>query len=233
MVSCHLVLRGETSWPSNGHGTTGSGNRLESELSCRFPDPVVCALAEHRSRLISSSFNRWEGHTPFPQMKKKRGRTDALRARRPVRRQAATNARVRRRLASHRRQAIPDRLSFCRQEAGSPLRISNQLFASLRLCVGGGAGGSAFSWVGGGICVYLCDLWALRMAGCICVYLRYLRFDRAGGWARRLGVLVVQQNCKETLACTGESSTSSGIDAFDDFREAAVDDAALDLESRC
>jgi hypothetical protein len=55
---------GETPWPSNGHGVTGSGNRLESELSCRFPDPVTCALAERRPRHLSSPFIGWKAHNP-------------------------------------------------------------------------------------------------------------------------------------------------------------------------
>jgi len=46
-------------------GTTGSGNRFDSELSCRFPDPVACALEERRPRHPSSSFNSLERLTPL------------------------------------------------------------------------------------------------------------------------------------------------------------------------
>jgi len=42
-----------------------------------------------------------------------------------------------------------ERLSFCRQLSVSQCRISIALFASLRLCVGGRVGGSAFIRVGG------------------------------------------------------------------------------------
>jgi hypothetical protein len=69
-----LTSSGETPWPSDGHGTTGSGNRLESELSCRFPDPVVCALEERRSRLLFSPFNGWEGHAPHNNTKERQNR---------------------------------------------------------------------------------------------------------------------------------------------------------------
>jgi hypothetical protein len=63
-MECHRVsLRGETPWPSDGHGATGPGNSIESELSCRFPGPVTCALEERRCRLFSSSFNSCEGLT--------------------------------------------------------------------------------------------------------------------------------------------------------------------------
>jgi len=62
-----LTSSGETPWPSNdGKGSTGSGICLEIKLSCRFPDPVVCALAERRSRHFFSPSNRREGHAPLP-----------------------------------------------------------------------------------------------------------------------------------------------------------------------
>jgi len=61
----HSTSFNETPWPlDDGHGTTGPGNRFESKLSCRFPDPVVCALEERRPRHLSSSFNGWKAHTP-------------------------------------------------------------------------------------------------------------------------------------------------------------------------
>jgi len=60
-----VTSSGETPWPSaDGHGATGPGNRFESELSCRSPGPVTCALEERRSRLFSSSFISWEGYAP-------------------------------------------------------------------------------------------------------------------------------------------------------------------------
>ena len=70
----------------------------------------------------------------LPNTKEKRGRTDVPPARRPVRSDATTNARVRRSRASHRRQAISYRLSFCLQSAWPHFKFSNRPFASLRLC---------------------------------------------------------------------------------------------------
>ena len=77
-------------------------------------------------------------------------------ARRPVRRPAAMNACVRSRRTSHRRQAIPDRLSFCRQEAESLLKPSDPPFASLRLCAFALLGGRAES---GSIWVICGQIW--------------------------------------------------------------------------
>ena len=51
------ILLSETPWPSNGHGTTGPENRLESELSDRFPDPVVCALPNSKFKIQNSKFS--------------------------------------------------------------------------------------------------------------------------------------------------------------------------------
>jgi len=76
-----------------------------------------------------------KGTPPLPNMEKKRGRTDVPRARRPVRRPAAMNASVRSRRTSHRRQAIPDRLSFCRHETESLLKLSYRFLVSW--CLGG------------------------------------------------------------------------------------------------
>ena len=55
-------------------------------------------------------------------------------ARRPVRSGTSTGACVRRRPSSHRRQAIKDRLSFCRE---SPLHIDILAIASLCGRMGG------------------------------------------------------------------------------------------------
>jgi hypothetical protein len=68
-----ILLCGEFPWPSSdGHGTTGPGNRLESELSCRFPGPVACALEERRPRHFSSSFKWWVRHVFLPTHRKER-----------------------------------------------------------------------------------------------------------------------------------------------------------------
>ena len=100
------------------------------------------ALSERRPRRFSFPFNSWN----------KLGRTDVPKARRPVRSPAAMDACIRSRRASHRRQAIPDRLSFCRKETEAPYRLSHRPFASLRY------------WVGGWICAYLRDLRFLRVS---------------------------------------------------------------------
>jgi len=89
-------------------------------------------------------------HPPF-NAEARRGRTDALRARRPVRRPAAMNARLQRRRASRWRQAIrspvvlPAFHAFNSQDQQRPLCV----FASLR-------GG----WKGG-----LCVLCGSKMGG--------------------------------------------------------------------
>jgi len=90
------------------------------------------------------------------------------RARRPVRKPAAMDARIRSCRASHRRQAIPDRLSFCRKETETPYPLSHRGFVNswcLRVfVVATGAG----EW----ICVYLRDLWAAPCALCASVVFR-------------------------------------------------------------
>ena len=87
------------------------------------------------------------------------------RARRPVRRPAAMDARIRSRRASHRRQAIPDRLSFCRKETETPYPLSHRSFVNswcFRVFVfATGAG----EW----ICVYLLDLRFLQAGERLCI----------------------------------------------------------------
>jgi len=72
------------------------------------------ALYERRPRNLSSH-SKAGGDTFLSPTTQKCGRTDVPTARRPVRSSAATNAWVRSRQASHRRQAVSDRLSFCLQ----------------------------------------------------------------------------------------------------------------------
>ena len=104
-----------------------------------------------------------------------RGRTDVPEARRPVRRPAATDARIRSWRVSHRRQAIPDRLSFWRHEAESLFKLSVRPLVSwwLRRGRGGDLRLSALSAVfpDERICDHLCDLWAalcFLCALCLC-----------------------------------------------------------------
>jgi len=63
MDSYRFAKTGEIPVVIGRPGTTGSGNRFESELSCRFPDPVACALEERRPRLFSSPFIGWKALT--------------------------------------------------------------------------------------------------------------------------------------------------------------------------
>ena len=87
------------------------------------------------------------------------------RARRPVRRPAAMDARIRSRRASHRRQAILDRLSFCRKETETPYPLSHRDFVN-SWCLGVLV---VATWVGRWICVYLRDLRFLRAGDRLCV----------------------------------------------------------------
>jgi len=145
-----------------------------SNTSVRRDVPVQRpALSERRPRRLSSSFNGWAEPSPNPKGGEK-GRTDVLWARRAVRRQAATNACARSRRTSHRRQAIGDRLSFCRHSAASRSKLS--------ICL--------FVWAGGwvafvSLCLCVCDVGG--WVGGICVYLRYLRFEM-GWWLCALSV---------------------------------------------
>jgi hypothetical protein len=78
-------------------------------------------------------------HRP-PNLKESRGRTDVLPARRPVRRTAAMNARVRSRRTSHRRQAIRSPVVLPKKKRKRP---TDSATTPLRLCA------FAFLWVGG------------------------------------------------------------------------------------
>ena len=136
-------------------------------------------LRSSSAGLASSLLHSMDGMSPHSNTTRgKQGRTHVPQARRPVRRPAATNACVRSRRASHRRQAITDRLSFCRR---SWHRIKSPATAPLRLCdfalfarVGGFCVSAALrGWEGGWLCVFwgewadlsdLCDLWAVRPA---------------------------------------------------------------------
>jgi hypothetical protein len=129
----HSTSFGETPWPtSGGHGATGSGNRFESELSCRFPDPVACALEERGPRHLSSSFNSWEGYASLPHKKEERQnrratgtlageKTDSNGCLHPE--------------SSGFSPATGDQQIACRSAFNKRDRISSSVPASLRLCV--------------------------------------------------------------------------------------------------
>jgi hypothetical protein len=134
MSSSMASYRGEVTAVGRRPETAGPVNRSKSELLSRFPGPAACALEERRPRHFSSSSRNWTEPAISP-TKRKRGRTDVPTARRTVRRSGVTDACIRNGRASHRRQAITDRLSFCRQSSAPTPKLSNRLFAPLRLCV--------------------------------------------------------------------------------------------------
>jgi hypothetical protein len=151
-----LTLSGETPWPSgNGHGTTGPGNRFESKLSCRFPDPVACALEERRSRHLSFPFSS-DGMHASP--------TSYIGEERQNRRASGTSAGEKAGCDERSRlkqtafsPATGDLLIACRSTVKRRHRLSRSATAPLRLC----AFASLRYRVGGRIWVYLCDLWAV------------------------------------------------------------------------
>jgi hypothetical protein len=129
-----LTSSGETSWPPNdGHGTTGSGNRVESKLSCWFPDPVACALEERRSRHLSFLFSSDGTHaSPTPYVGEERQN----------RRASGTSDGEKvgwgERLRSEQTAFSPatgDHPIACRSAVNQRDRISGSATASLRLCV--------------------------------------------------------------------------------------------------
>ena len=76
-----------------------------------------------------------------------------------------TNARIRNEQDSHRRQAVSDRLSFCRNETETPYPLSHRGFVNFWcLCVFVVAAGAG-EW----ICVYLRDLRFLQAGDRLCV----------------------------------------------------------------
>jgi len=120
------------------------------------PDPAACAFQAQASPLLFL-FLWMRGATSLPDGSEN-GRTDALRARRPVRNPTATDACIRSRGSSHRRPAITDRLLFCHQEAGPLLKLSVRLFV----------------WAGGwaafvSLCLRRCDVGAWVGSVFICV----------------------------------------------------------------
>jgi len=173
------VLRAARFRPSNdGREPLGRDTGPNASVRHRVPTQQPVPF-EHRPRHISSSFRNWIEPATNP-TKRKRGRTDALRARRPLRSDATTYARVRSWGISHRRQAIPNRLSFCREDAQPPFKLSSPLSASLRGRLGGWL--CVLFWdlpgglrvfvpsclrrgMGWRIWVHLCDLWALLASG--------------------------------------------------------------------
>jgi len=140
------------SWQLNcGQGLLGRATAPDTSVRLGVPAQRP-ALCERRPRQFSSSFNSLE---------EKKGRTDGPMARRPVRRRASTNARVRRRPASHRRQAINRSPVVLPPRNGGTYKAQRPPLGVL-----------VFWW-----------LWR-GWSGGICVYLRYLRFEM--GWRAAL-----------------------------------------------
>ena len=156
MGSQRGVLRDEVLAAGWRPGTAGPVNRSKNSFRPDFParQPALC---ERRPRHFSSPFNSWEGHASLPSDEKKKGRTDAPLARRPVRSGAATNARVRSKRASLRRQAIDRSPVVLPPISDSTSRFQQSpLCASAFLCVGG----SGSIWViCGQISVLSVSLW--------------------------------------------------------------------------
>ncbi len=147
--------------PLNDSSTSTTGKC--PQITQIDPDEFVLACYEQRPSL----FERRPRHLSSRLSKSGRSSRDVPSARRPVRRPTATDACIRCGGSFHRRQAIPDLLSFCCQEAGPPFKISDR---------------SLVSWCLGGYDV----------GGWICVYLRDLRFEM-GGWLRVFSVSSVPQ----------------------------------------
>jgi hypothetical protein len=142
-----LTSAGEIPWsPSGGHETTGSGNRVESELSCRFPDPVACALEKRRTRLFSFLFNSWEKYTSLPireEVRQNRRANDTSAGEKTGRNGCLYPKRW------GFSPATGDRPIACRSAVNPRHHHPNSATTSLR-----------FYGMGGWIWVYLCDLWA-------------------------------------------------------------------------
>ena len=133
-------------------------------------------------------------------------------ARRPVRSLRVTNARIRNEQDSHRRQAVSDRLSFCRHDAESLLKLSGCPLVSW--CLGGSLG-----WVGGSgsICV-ICGQSARLCVLCASVVLLTLSEDQATGGrmdpelsnlTARLPVVQDMQAGADLMTCS--TNTASGM----------------------
>jgi hypothetical protein len=178
-----VTSSGETPWPSNGHGITGSGNRLESELSCRFPDPVVCALAERRSRHFSSSFNGWVRHAPSP--KHAREERQNRRAKGALAGEKTGDDGCLYPESSGFSPAAGDHSIACRSAANKRDRLSRSAFASLRLCVFAPLRSLRFV-VGRVDLRYLRDLRANWVGGWIEHPASSIQY-RVGGWSWCLG----------------------------------------------
>ena len=137
--------------PSDGREPLGMESAPKTSFRVGFHSqrPALSESAGLASSLLYSIDGM--GTPTFLTMKEKRGRTDVPLARRPVRSPAATDARIRSRRASHRRQAIRSPVVL------PPISGTTLQAQRPRLC---------------GLCV-LCGS---KSAGWICVYLRYLRF---------------------------------------------------------
>jgi len=161
MVTPTFCVRRGTGRRTAGNRWVWNPLRKRAFESDSRPGGLRCPSASLATSLLHSKDGRG---SPLLSQIQKRGRTDTLRARRPVRRRAATNACVRSMPASHRRQAIPNRLSFCRQETGPFLKLSKRFFATLRLCVFSG-GWAALRLRGSAPLRFLCDVLVSRCLG--------------------------------------------------------------------
>ena len=151
-------MSGEVPAVDRRPGNVGPGNRSEIKLSSRFPGPTTCALQSAGLATLHFYLSVWRV-APLTPLEKKRGRTDVPMARRPVRRPAATDACVRSRRASHRRQAISGSPVVLPRVSASPRNPSDRLFVWAD-------GWAAFV----SLCLRVCDVgrWAaLRSSLCV------------------------------------------------------------------
>jgi hypothetical protein len=126
------------------------GRESAPKTSFRTGFPAQPPALSKSAGLAISLLHSLEGTGLHPiTMGREQGRTDVPRARRPVRSEATTKVHFGSSRASHRRQAIPDRLSFCRQEAELLFSLSDRLFV----------------WVGGWICVICVICGQVRVGG--------------------------------------------------------------------
>ena len=153
MDSYRFAKTGEIPAVIGRPGTTGSGNRFESELSCRFPNPVTCALEERRSRLFSSPFI-WLGEAHPPPHKYRRE------AEPTCQRLVGSAANKRDRLSGSATA------SSCGREGGRPSCLCVFVFATR---------------AGGRICVYLRYLRFLRMNEFVLICVICGQSGRVGG----------------------------------------------------
>ena len=144
-----------------GHRWVGTPSRTFTFGSVSRPSGLRFASASLAASLLQSM----DGMSLHTNTKRRgQGRTDVPSARRPVRISAATNARVRSRSSSHRRQAIGRSPVVLRYISGiffqaqrSPLWVGGRPLC-LRVCDGAW-------WFH---LRYLRDLWAKRVGGRLC-----------------------------------------------------------------